>query len=258
MKKWISLVLCVVLIGTLAACGGQPTAQPEPAANEETGSDATPVNLSSGTSSESAAEADGVMPFNQLTEWQQGNGFDPETTAILVIDDYGGDWYGDETPEQPFLNAFDIVKAGREAGLPVIFVDDAHLAGIDHELELWGEHGLAGDPTSLPLTGFDIQESDYLIEKRRYDGFFQTDLDITLRELGVDTLIAFGTDTNICVLQTLSTAYYLGYNIIVPEDACTNELGVGTHEGAIDYFVRCYGARIVSTETIIDEIKAVI
>ena len=70
--------------------------------------------------------------------------------------------------------------------------------------------------------------------------------------------IAFGTDTNICVLQTLSTAYYLGYNIIVPEDACTNELGVGTHEGAIDYFVRCYGARIVSTETIIDEIKAVI
>lgn len=115
---------------------------------------------------------------------------------------------------------------------------------------------LAGDEASQPLTGFDVQDSDYLLVKRRYDGFFQTDLDLTLRELGVDTLITFGTDTNICVLQTLSTAFNLGYNIIVPEDACSNELGVGTHEDAIAYFDACYGARIVSTETIIDEIEA--
>lgn len=249
MKRWISLILCAVLIGTMAACGGQT-------GTEANDSGEGALLAYSGDAAEQGGEQSG-MPVQQRTAWQDGTGFDPETTAILVIDDFGGDCYGDETPEQPFLNAFDIVKAGRDADLPIVFVNDAHLKGVDHELELWGEHGLAGDETSQPLAGFDVQDSDYLLEKRRYDGFFQTDLDITLRELGIDTLIAFGTDTNICVLQTLSSAYYLGYQIIVPEDACANELGVGTHEGAIDYFIQCYGARIVSTKTILDEIKAV-
>ena len=248
MKRWISLVLCLAMMGTLTACG---------AAEGANSVNKTPAPSESVVETTSGGEGMEGMPVHaEKTEWQKATGFDPETTAILVIDDYGGDCYGDETPEQPFLNAFDIVKAGREIGLPIIFVNDAHLKGIDRELELWGEHGLAGDEVSQPLTGFDVQDSDYLLVKRRYDGFFQTDLDLTLRELGVDTLITFGTDTNICVLQTLSTAFNLGYNIIVPEDACSNELGVGTHEDAIAYFDACYGARIVSTETIIDEIEA--
>ena len=252
MKRWISMLLCVVMLGSLTACvnaDGANTAGQTPAPSS--------VTADSSPSPEDTTGGDGLPAQSlQQTEWQRGTGFDPETTAILVIDDYGGDCYGDMTPEQPYLNAFDIVKAGREANLPIIFINDAHLEN-DREFELWGEHGLAGDEASQPLTGFDVQDSDYLLVKRRYDGFFQTDLDLTLRELGIDTLIAFGTDTNICVLQTLATAYFLGYNIIVPEDSCTNELGVGTHEDAIAYFDACYGARIVSTETIIDEIEAV-
>lgn len=247
MKNWIRFFLCMAIIGTLTACGGQSS-------SGDTGVEGK--MLAQEVQGTSVEDSNG-MPVHQRTAWQNGTGFDPETTAILVIDDYGGDIYGDTTPEQEFLNAFDIVKAGRKSNLPILFVNDAHREGIDLELELWGEHGLAGDETSQPLTGFDVQDSDYLLVKRRYDGFFQTDLDLTLRELGADTLIAFGTDTNICVLQTLSSAYNLGYKIIVPEDACSNELGVGTHEGAIDYFDQCYGARIVSTETIIREIKAV-
>lgn len=249
MKNCFCLILCLIIIGTLAACGGQSS----PDEDKNTGPEETAY--SSDTAAPENGDSDG-MPVHQRTAWQDGTGFDPKTTAILVIDDYGGDIYGDETPEQPFLNAFEIVKAGRSTGLPIVFVNDAHLPGIDRELELWGEHGLAGDESSQPLTGFDVQDSDYLLVKRRYNGFFQTDLDLTLRELGADTLIVFGTDTNICVLQTLSTAYNLGYQIIVPEDACSNELGVGTHEDAINYFDLCYGARIVSTETIIGEINA--
>ena len=113
-----------------------------------------------------------------------------------------------------------------------------------------GEHGICGSDAAQPLKTFDLQESDFIIPKRRYNGFFQTDLDLTLRELGVDTLIAFGCDTNICVLQTLAGAYFLGYKTVVPADACGTFL-IGTQEQGLEYFSRCYDSRVVDTETVL-------
>jgi nicotinamidase-related amidase len=49
--------------------------------------------------------------------------------------------------------------------------------------------------------------------KRRYSGFFGTDLDITLREREVDTLRLVGDCTNICVLYTAADARNLGYAV---------------------------------------------
>lgn len=92
--------------------------------------------------------------------------------------------------------------------------------------------------------------SDYIIPKRRYDGFFQTDLDLTLRELGVDTLIVVGADTNICVLQTLAGAYFRGYKTVVAADATATFL-IGTQEYALDYFSRCYDSRVVDTARVL-------
>ena len=73
---------------------------------------------------------------------------------------------------------------------------------------------------------------------------------LTLRELGVDTLIAFGCDTNICVLQTLAGAYFRGYKTVVPADACGTFL-IGTQEGGLEYFTRCYDSRVVSTQDVL-------
>mgnify|MGYP000054496973 CR=1 FL=1 len=42
--------------------------------------------------------------------------------------------------------------------------------------------------------------------KRRYRGFFETDLDILLRELGVDTVIL--TDIYIRVMHTAADAFF--------------------------------------------------
>ncbi len=191
------------------------------------------------------------LPEAQKTSWQQSNELDLSKTAILVIDVLGGE--GGVIPglETMAENAVKIVKKARSAGLPVIFSDDAHLPGVDKELELWGEHGICGSDAASPLKEFDLQKSDFIIPKRRYNGFFQTDLDLTLRELGVDTLIAFGCDTNICVLQTLAGAYFLGYKTIVPADACATFL-IGTQEQGLEYFTRCYDSRVVDTKTVLE------
>lgn len=191
------------------------------------------------------------LPQPQNTPWQQDVTVNLDHTAVLVIDVLGGE--GGPTPglEGMAHNAVRIVEAARKKNLPVIFTNDAHIPGIDRELELWGDHGLMNTDAAQPLAAFDIQPSDYIVPKRRYDGFFQTDLDLTLRELGVDTLIAFGCDTNICVLQTLAGAYFRGYKSVVPADACGTFL-IGTQEAGLEYFTRCYDSRVVDTDTVLE------
>lgn len=195
------------------------------------------------------------LPVAQQTAWQTSNDIDLSSTAILVIDVLGG---SDPVPEafaEPVSACVSIVKAARAKGVPVIFSDDNHISAYDRELELWGEHGIRGTQGSEPVAAFDLQPSDIVIPKRRYDGFFQTDLDLTLRELGIDTLIAVGADANICVLQTLAGAYFRGYRTIVPADAVWTFL-VGTYEGALEYYSRCYDTRVVESKTILEDYLA--
>ena len=191
------------------------------------------------------------VPTPQNTPWQQSQSFDKSKTAVLVIDVLGGSEGVTPGLEEMASNSVAIAKAARAAGMPVVFTCDAHLPGIDRELELWGDHGIAGSEAARPLAAFEVDERDYVLPKRRYDGFFQTDLELTLRELGVDTLIAVGCDTNICVLQTLAGAYFRGFKTIVPADATATFL-MGTQEGGLEYFTRCYDTRVTTTEALLE------
>lgn len=190
------------------------------------------------------------LPVAQQTPWQQSNEIDLSSTAVLVIDVLGGSEGVIPALEEMASNSVAIVKAARAAGVPVIFANDAHVPGLDREIELWGEHGIVGTQGATPLDAFDVTGDDIMIPKRRYDAFFETDLDLTLRELGVDTIIAVGADTNICVLQTLAGAYFRTYRTIVPADATATFL-VGTQEAGLEYFTRCYDTRVVDTATVL-------
>lgn len=65
---------------------------------------------------------------------------------------------------------------------------------------------------------------DYVIKKRRYSGFFGTDLDLVLRENGIENVIITGTKTNCCIRATVTDAYYLNYNVFVVSDCvATND-----------------------------------
>ena len=138
---------------------------------------------------------------------------DKNTCALLVIDAIeavGEDsLYDPDAATAAYRGAVArSVAACHAAGVPVIFCNDAHIRGLDRELELWGEHGVAGETRIFPE--IEVGEGDLIVPKRRYSGFFQTDLDLTLRELGVKTVIAVGADTNICVRHTWAAAYFLG------------------------------------------------
>lgn len=84
---------------------------------------------------------------------------------------------------------------------------------------------------ALPQSGDDI-----IIHKRRYSGFFQTSLDLFLRERAIKHVIICGVVTNICVRSTVNDAFFLGYDVIVPRDcvAATSPEHQETHLYDID------------------------
>lgn len=220
--------------------------------------DTTKNNMAAFTGAGSPATGEGpeggkmiYLPQAQETPWQTGDDIDISHTALVVIDVLGGSEGVTPGLEKAATNCVLLAKAAREIGVPVVFSIDNHIAGLDRELELWGDHGVRGTQSGAPLDDFDITDADFVIPKRRYNGFFQTDLDLTLRELGVDTIIMVGYDTNICVLQTLAGAYFNGYKTIVPADATATFL-VGNQEYALEYFTRCYDTRVVDTAKVLE------
>lgn len=195
------------------------------------------------------------VPVPQETAWQQSDSLDVARCAVLVIDELGGSQGVQPGLEEMARNSVAIVKAARAAGVPVIFACDAHVKGLDRELELWGDHGIAGTEDARPYDAFEVTDADFVIPKRRYDAFFQTDLDLTLRELGADVIIAVGCDSNICVLQTLAGAFFRCYKTIVAADATATFL-IGTQEAALEYFSRCYDTRVVDTQRVLAYLSA--
>lgn len=150
-------------------------------------------------------------------------GFDPSRTAVLVVDmlnDFlepegamplpGGDrLYG------PIGRILDEARSSRS---PVIWLCDEHPPD-DKEFEKRSVRCLRGTWGAEIVDELRPDDSEYRIPKRRYSGFFETDLDLRLRELSIDHVILVGVVTNICVRSTAHDAFFRGYDVIVPEDA---------------------------------------
>ena len=143
-----------------------------------------------------------------------------------------------------------LLNAAREKGVPVIFCNDCHLPGIDKELKLWGDHAIKGTPGAEVIPELGLCDKDYVVPKRRYSGFFQTDLDILLKELGVQTVIITGLHTHMCCRHTSADAYMLGYDVVVAKEA-TNAFTEEDYLGGLAYLKTCYGADAYTNEELI-------
>jgi ureidoacrylate peracid hydrolase len=62
------------------------------------------------------------------------------------------------------------------------------------------------------------QADDVVIYKHRFSGFYQTDLDSTLKKLGIQHLIITGCTTSVCVESTVRDAMFRDYSCVLLED----------------------------------------
>jgi len=172
--------------------------------------------------------------------------------AILVIDvihDFVHGKLGSERARGILPPLKNLLEEVRDAGVPVVYVTDAHLPG-DHEFQIWGEHAVHGTPGAEIAPEVKPHPGDHRILKRRYSGFHATGLDALLRELGTDTLVLTGLVTHICIQHTAADAYYHGYRIIVPRDAVQAPTD-DDHESALRTMEGLYGSEITTTAELI-------
>jgi len=69
------------------------------------------------------------------------------------------------------------------------------------------------------------QAGDIVLYKTRFSGFYQTDLDATLKKLGIKYLIVTGVTTSICVESTVRDAMFRDYLSVMLRDCMSEPIG---------------------------------
>ncbi len=181
-----------------------------------------------------------------------------EKYAVLVVDmlnDFVTGALKCERGEKIVPSLAHFLDEARKNKVPVIFCNDAHIKGIDHEFKVWGEHAIKGTKGAEVIPELKLDENvDYVVPKRRYSGFFHTDLDLLLKELGVTAVVMCGLHTHMCVRHTSADAFQLGYDIIVNKEG-TDAFAKEDYENGLSYLKTVYGAKILSAEEIIEFFK---
>ncbi len=173
-----------------------------------------------------------------------------QKTAVLVVDmlnDFVTGALQCERGKAIVPKTAQLLSEARKNGVVVIFCNDAHQKGIDREFQIWGEHAVAGTPGAEVIPELELCEKDYVVPKKRYSGFFQTDLDIRLRELGIETVIMTGLHTHMCVRHTSADAFCLGYDVAVATDA-TDSFTEEDYCNGIAYLKTVYGAQAYTVD----------
>jgi ureidoacrylate peracid hydrolase len=79
--------------------------------------------------------------------------------------------------------------------------------------------------------------SDIVLYKHRYSGFFQTDLDDRLKQLGTRSIIFTGCTTSVCVESTIRDAMFREYSPVLLSDCTAEPQGYGlcrsNHEASL-------------------------
>ena len=100
----------------------------------------------------------------------------------------------------------------------------------------------------------DVHPSDYILDKTRYSSFYNTNLEVILRGLQVDTLIVCGVTTEICVESTIRDAYFRDFRILVPEDAVA-ATDIERHRGTLRTIEYGFGT-VTTTSALIEALLA--
>lgn len=150
---------------------------------------------------------------------------EPRRTAVLVVDmenDFCVEGGAMVLPgyEELIAPQLEVINAARQAGSPIVFITDAHRPGVhrDREFLKRSRHCIEGTWGAQVVDALESRPDDHYVIKRRYSGFFGTDLDMTLKDLEVDSVVVMGVVTNICVRSTVHDAFFLGYRVFVPEN----------------------------------------
>jgi nicotinamidase-related amidase len=140
----------------------------------------------------------------------------------------------------------------RGKGMPVVFVCSARRRTDKWFLKFWELANEIWTPGQQPIPEL-FEAGDTIVHKRRYSGFFGSDLEITLRELDVDALQLIGWSTSLAVATTANDAWQLGFPTTEVSDLCIAHAWGGhtveeNQKWSLDDIAAMAKSRIVSSQ----------
>lgn len=140
---------------------------------------------------------------------------DLRNAALLPIDmqrAFDGPSWPRRWNEELDRNGLRLLSAWREAERPIIHVrhDSVEPRSTLHPDE--PGHGFR--------EGFAPQPGEPLVAKSVNAAFIGTDLELRLKRLGANTVVAFGISTDMCVSTSVRVGANLGFRMVVAGDAC--------------------------------------
>ena len=198
-------------------------------------------------------------------------------TGILFFDILNGYYHQAneraKVRKKPMVEgAVRLMKAGREAGIPIFFAKGNHRADgatsvmtlTDTKIDLtpWPNGvpvkdkpvALEGSSGAEVIPELDPRPDDYYIPTYRWSAFFQTYLDLALRARKIDTILMSGGSTDVGLAATVFAARDLDYNIVIVRDACASVHDQRAHDVLMELmFPRM--ARVRTTDQVLQMIK---
>jgi nicotinamidase-related amidase len=142
--------------------------------------------------------------------------------AIIIVDMLEDSFPGERNPASEEVKIIapvrDFLKNCRKLSIPVIFACDSYIEGDFLFRGRMKPHAMRGTPGGNVLADLEPEPTDIILPKRRFSGFFKTDLDQTLRTMGVDTVAVGGINTHVCVLATALDALAHDFYTFILED----------------------------------------
>jgi nicotinamidase/pyrazinamidase len=124
----------------------------------------------------------------------------------------------------------------------VIYLQDSHDED-DKEFEKFPKHSVAGTWGSEVIPELTPRTDEKVIPKKRYSGFYGTDLEHVLKSADVDEVEVVGVCTSICVMDTVGGLANRDYKTTVPVKGVA-DFDPEMHQFSLKRMEKIYGADI--------------
>jgi nicotinamidase-related amidase len=150
--------------------------------------------------------------------------------AVVVVDMLKDSFSG--PPDHPVVRGFKsiiprislLVQESRKLNGLIVFACDSYFKEDFLFRGKMHPHALRGTPGAEVIDELEVCPQDIVLPKRRWSAFFKTDLDITLRTLGIDTIAVTGLTTEVCVLATAMDGLCNDFYSVIISDCSATRL----------------------------------
>lgn len=173
--------------------------------------------------------------------------------ALIIVDMIKGNLpFFNEDQLAIIPNIKKVAEKVRESGNLVVYANDSYTEN-DWLFRFMKKHALRGTEEVEVIDELKPEKGDIVLEKKRFSAFFRTDLDLILREYGIEKVAIAGVNTHVCVLATALDAISNNFEAIILKDCCASNRRE-LHNFIVENY-KLIGLEVMSSDEFLKEIS---